>query len=130
MNDDLFTVDGVSYKVRVPVGGLKRSFKVLDGDNAGRLLNAEMTRDVLGTFYNYKLTIERDGSNLEDYDRLYDVLSSPIDSHTVSFPYGQEMLTFQAYVTGGDDSLIRKTKSGQYWSGLSLDFIAMKPQRR
>ena len=33
----LFTVDGVSYKVRVPAGGLTRSFQVLDGKNAGRL---------------------------------------------------------------------------------------------
>ena len=130
MADRLFTVDGVSYKVRVPVGGLKRSFKVMDGDNAGRLMNAEMTRDVLGTFYNYNLSIERDSASLDEYDRLYEALSAPVDSHTVSFPYGQDMLTFEEYVTGGDDSLIRKTKSGQYWSGLSLDFVAMKPQRR
>lgn len=47
----LFTVDGVSYKVRVPAGGLTRSFQVLDGKNAGRLLSGTMEpgyhRDVL-----------------------------------------------------------------------------------
>lgn len=130
MNDRLFTVDGVTYDVHVAPGGLKRSFKVLDGPNAGRLINAQMTRDVIGTFYNYKLTIDRNGSNLEDYDALYEVLSAPSDYHTVSFPYGQDMLTFDAYVTGGDDSLLRKKKSKQYWSSLSIDFVAMKPQRR
>ena len=55
----LFTVDGVSYKVRVPAGGLTRSFQVLDGKNAGRLLSGTMERDIIGTFYNYQLQIER-----------------------------------------------------------------------
>lgn len=130
MASSLFTVDGVAYDVYVPVGGLKRSFKVLDGPNAGRLLNAQMTRDVLGTFYNYKLEVRRKSTNLTGYDRLYEVLSSPEDSHIVTFPYGQETLTFRAYVTGGDDQLVRKTKSGQYWDGLSIEFVAMEPYRR
>lgn len=61
----LFTVDGVSYKVRVPAGGLTRSFQVLDGKNAGRLLSGTMERDIIGTFYNYQLQIEREGASLE-----------------------------------------------------------------
>lgn len=130
MASGLFTVDGISYDVFVPVGGLKRSFKVLDGPNAGRLMNGSMERDVLGTFYNYKVEIRRNGSDLASYDRLYEVLSSPSNYHVVSFPYGQDMLTFKAYVTGGDDQLTRKTKSGLYWDGLSIDFVAMDPYRR
>lgn len=130
MAKGLFKVDGISYDVFVPVGGLKRSFKVLDGPNAGRLLNATMTRDVLGTFYNYNLQIRRSNSDLSSYDDLYEVLSSPEDYHTVTFPYGQETLTFDAYVTDGEDQLSRKSKSGQYWDGLSINFIAMEPYRR
>lgn len=129
MAKGLFKVDGITYNVFVPVGGLKRSFKVLDGPNAGRLLDAGMTRDVLGTFYNYNLTIKRDGSDLDDYDRLYEVLSAPVDYHQVTFPYGQETLTFTAYVTEGQDNLLRKTNSGLYWDGFTVDFIAMRPYR-
>ena len=47
MAGNLFTVDGVAYKVKVPPGGLKRSFDVLDGPNAGRMLGGAMTRDVI-----------------------------------------------------------------------------------
>lgn len=124
-----FTVDGVSYGVRVPSGGLKRSFKVLDGPNAGRMLSGEMKRDVIGTYYNYQVEILRDSASLAEYDRLYQVLSAPVDSHTVSFPYGQSTLTFQAYVTEGSDGLTRKTAGGNYWGGLSVQFTAMAPQR-
>lgn len=130
MADRLFTVDGVEYSVRVPVGGLKRTFKVLDGPNAGRLMSADMTRDVLGTFYNYTLTIQRDAANLADYDRLFETLSAPVDSHMVSFPYGQDMLTFKAYVTDGDDNLRRKKNGSSYWGDLTINFVAMSPQRR
>lgn len=123
-------MDGVPYRVRVPTGGLKRSFDVLDGPNAGRMLGGRMTRDVVGTFYNYQLEISRDGASLEEYDRLFEVLSAPVDSHTVTFPYGQDTLTFEAYVTKGNDSLLRKNKGKSYWGGLSVQFVAMAPQRR
>lgn len=130
MADNLFTVDGVGYKVSVPTGGLKRSFDVLDGPNAGRMLGGGMTRDVIGTFYNYQLEINRDGASLAEYDRLFEVLSAPVDAHTVTFPYGQETLTFRAYVTKGNDSLLRKSRGKSYWGGLSIQFVAMAPQRK
>lgn len=97
MAESLFTVDGVGYKVKVPSGGLKRSFDVLDGTNAGRMLSGRMTRDIIGTFYNYQLEINRDLASLEEYDRLFQVLSAPAASHTLRFPYGQSTLTFEAY---------------------------------
>ena len=125
----LFTVDGVSYDVRVPSGGLTRSFKILDGPNAGRMLGGGMQRDVIGTYYNYTAQIQRAGASLEEYDRLYEVLSAPSDSHTVSFPYGQSTLTFEAYVTDGQDNLLRQSKGRNYWDGLSIQFTAMAPRR-
>ena len=51
----ILTVDNVEYDVLVPAGGVKRSFDILDGKNAGRLTSGRMTRDITGTFYNYKL---------------------------------------------------------------------------
>ena len=124
---DLFTIDGVAYKVHVTE--LVRNFQVTDGPNAGRTLAGTMTRDVIGTFYNYSIKISRSDSSLEDYDALYDVISSPVDSHTIVVAYGQDMLTFEAYITNGSDTLIRKDDNGAYWSGLSFNFISMAPQR-
>lgn len=124
-----FTVDGTAYGVKVPTGGLKRSFDIMDGQNAGRMLSGRMTRDIIGTFYNYELQIERDSASLAEYDSLFQVLSAPVDYHTVVFPYGQETLTFQAYVTKGSDSLVRIAGDKNYWGGLTIQFVAMEPQR-
>ena len=125
----IVTVDGTSYDVRVPAGGLKRSFQVLDGENAGRTLSGRMVRDIIGTFYNYELQIYPIVGKYSDYDALYRVLSAPDDSHMVILPYGQETLTFEAYVTSGQDTLSRKTAKESYWTGLTVQFIAMEPQR-
>lgn len=125
-----FTVDGVSYNVTVPAGGLTRSFKVLDGKNAGRVLSGIMERDIIGTFYNYKLKINARSASLYEYDALYEVLSAPTNFHSVTFPYGQSVLSFQAYITEGEDSVSRISSGKKYWTGLTVQFVAKSPQRR
>ncbi len=124
---DLFTIDDIAYNVRVTE--LTRNFQVMDGPNAGRTLAGTMSRDVIGTFYNYAIKISRSDSNIKDYDALYDVISSPTDSHKIVVAYGQDVLTFEAYITNGSDALKRKDDNGAFWSGLSFNFIAMAPQR-
>lgn len=124
-----FTVDGRAYNVSVPAGGLKRSFQVLDGPNAGRLLSGDMERDIIGTYYNYTLQIETRKMSLGEYDELYETLSAPVNFHQITVPYGQSTLSFTAYVTDGEDSLTRIAGSNNYWTGLSIKFVAKAPQR-
>lgn len=121
------SVDGKKYNVLVT--GLKRSFQVLDGENAERALSGRMIRDIIGTFYNYEMTLQPKIGKYADYDALYEVLSAPVASHKVVLPYGQRTLTFNAYVTAGQDNLIRKKSTESYWTGLTVQFIAMAPQR-
>lgn len=121
------TVDGKKYNVLVT--SLTRKFQVLDGENAERTLSGAMIRDIIGTFYNYEITILPAVGKYGDYDALYEVLSAPQDSHRIVVPYAQSALTFNAYVTAGQDNLIRKKPGEAYWTGLSVQFIAMAPQR-
>lgn len=123
----VFTLDGVEFDVWVT--SLKRKFAVTDTDNSGRTMDGNMHRDIIGTYYNYTMDIDTKNLNLVDYDLLYEMLSAPVESHILTVPYGQKTLTFKAYMTGGEDDLkIRGNK--QIWNGLSINFIAMEPQRR
>lgn len=124
------TVDGVSYS-KIHVTELKRSFSVLDGPNSSRALTGEMRRDIIGTYYNYSLTLVPDQSqgSISQYDALYEVLSAPEESHTIKVPYAQGYKTFRAYVTSGDDALMYKGPSSSKWDGLTVNFIAMSPER-
>lgn len=129
MNISVFSVDGVQYP-NVNVLSLKRNFAVLDGPNAGRVMNGDVKRDVIGTYYNYSMTVTSDYSDLGEYDRLYEVISAPENSHNIVVPYGQGTLEFKAYVANGEDELIHKRSNFNKWNNLSFNFVAMKPQRR
>lgn len=129
MRKSVFTVDGVEYP-NIHVTNLKRSFSVLDGDNAGRTMDGAMHRDIIGTYFNYSVEIDPDDSDPDEYDALYEVLSSPVDSHTVSFPYGRSVLTFEAYVANGEDELFSLYNDFGRWHNFTINFVAMNPQRR
>jgi len=126
----MFTYDGQNYDILVTI--CKRSFAKLSTDKSGRLQSGEMFIDLIGTFYNYSITVQaRDGDHAE-LDRFWEAISAPKAFATVVFPYNQSELTFEAYVTQGDQSLIRRNKqlSRNAWGPISLNFISKAPQRR
>lgn len=125
----VFTIDGAAYP-GVLVMDLQRSFSVLDGENAGRVKTGRMVRDIIGTYYNYSMELDTSEASLAEYDALYEVLSAPEDSHMLIVPYAQGTISFEAYITNGEDSLISMESSRNKWEGLSVNFIAMSPQRR
>lgn len=123
------TLDGKTYP-HIYIMSLKRSFSVLDGENAGRVMTGDMDRDVIGTFYNYSAEIEPSELAKDEYDEFWEVVSAPVNSHKLVFPYAQGTIEFDAYVTTGSDNLELMGESFNRWGGMSLNFIAMAPYRR
>ena len=124
----IFSIDGVTYNVEVKK--LTRSFGIMDGQKAGRVLSGGMVRDIIGTYFNYELEIDTSNLDHAEYAELYDRLSAPQDSHLIEVPYNQSVQVFEAYVSSGSDSLKRKGVDGVWWEGLKIKFVAMDPQRR
>jgi len=77
MKKFVFTIDGVEYR-NIHVVSVKRSFSVLDGENAGRTMDGAMQRDIIGTYYNYSLEIDPMDSKPDEYDALYEAVRSDI----------------------------------------------------
>ena len=123
------TVDGQNYNVRLNYETLERSFSLVEGNNSGTALTGKTIRDILGTAYSYTLGIEPNPANAEEYDRLYDVLSAPQETHVVSLPYGQTTIEFACMITGGKDTYLGKLGGKERWSRLTINFIAIQPQR-
>ena len=124
----ILSLDGKEYP-NLHVVSLKRSFAVLDGDNAGRVMTGAMTRDIIGTYYNYSMEIDPVSSDLAEYDEFYEAISAPVDSHVLTVPYAQGTATFDAYVANGEDELVYKHGSRNDWQNLAINFVAMKPKR-
>lgn len=124
----VLSLDGKAYP-NLHVVSLKRSFSVLDGDNAGRVMTGAMMRDIIGTYYNYSMEIDPVSSDLAEYDEFYEAISAPVDSHVLTVPYAQTTVTFDAYVANGEDELVSKNDDRSNWQNLSVNFVAMKPKR-
>lgn len=124
-----FVIDEQQYDLLVT--SLERKATVKDGKNSTTTLSGEYKRDVTGTYYDYSMEIEFRTEDASQYDSLYEVLTAPQNqAHSVTLPYGQRTITFDAYISTSSDKIKTKRKSVTIWGGLSLEFRAIKPQRR
>lgn len=130
MSKSLFKVDGKAFS-GIGVVSLKRSFRLPDGTNAGDMLSGDYERALIGTYYDYTLTISILDFPENEYDELYEILSAPVDSHTVEMPYGRTgTITYEAMIEAGDDELSVMNEDENEWADLIVTFRAKKPQRK
>lgn len=126
----MIEIDGKQFNVIIPQDGIKRNFIIKDGGNGDFGVQGNMIRDVVGTYYNYTVTIYTNNLSRNEYDSLYNIISSPVDFHTVKVPFAQGWLTYQVYITEGTDTLLKQDKRGNHWHSIDITFNAAKPQRR
>lgn len=125
------TMDGKLYRVRVVYNTINRKFALESGVNEGYMLSRRHERDLIGTSYSYEqLGVEPDPFHPEDYDAFYEAISAPVPSHTVTMPYGQGTITFDAEIQDGEDTWRGRLAGVNRWSGLKVSFIPIAPQRR
>ena len=101
---DGITMDNVKYRVRVSYKSLRRAFQLLSGENAGTMKTGRENRDLLGTAYSYALNVEPDPAFPADHDAFYEAISAPVESHSITMPYGQSTISFRACVDSGEDT--------------------------
>ena len=125
-NIQVFLMDGVSYNVSVM--SLTRKFSVMDTDKSGRTQNGRMYRDIIGTFYNYSMTIQEKDGDSQSLEAFWSAISDPSKpSHICEFPYGQETFAQEMYVTSGEQPLTLMQKDKNHWGEITVNFIAMGP---
>lgn len=124
---DVFLLDGASYNISVM--SLSRKFSVMDTEKSGRTQNGQMYRDIVGTFYNYTMTVQERNGDADALEAFWNAISDPKKkSHLCVFPYGQKTLTQEMYVTSGDQALELMDKNKNHWGEISVNFIAMSPE--
>jgi hypothetical protein len=123
------TLDGKKYRLRLKYGELQRAFSLPDGPNADEMFSGRHERDLWGTYYNFSLSVEPHPQYQTDYDDFYEAISAPQDSHTITLPYAQKTITFEAMVSGGTDYYKGKLGGVKRWGGLTVTFESIKPVR-
>lgn len=122
------TMDGTYYHVRVVYNTLFRTFELVEGPAAGSMLNAGRTRDLLGTGITYEMGIEPDPDYLDDYDAFWTAVSTPVNTHTITMPYNNSTITYDAEIAGGRDVYDGILSGRRRWKGLSIQYRWSVPQ--
>ena len=126
----MVTMDGRQYRVRVKIKTLRRSFRIEEDDRSSMVKSGAYFRSIIGTYYDYAMEVEPDPAAPEEYDDFFEAISAPVESHSITVPYGQSTLTFDAYVANVDDELMRVQEDRNLWGKFAFTFTAMEPQRR
>lgn len=127
-------LNGQSFDADVAISAYARNFNVVDGSNAGRTMSGLMTRDIIGTYIGHTITVFRRGNNYAGLDAFWDYLvaHSVDDSVLLEAADGQTAITYQAYYTGGTQTLDYVSGGVNYWGEISVSFVPIdarvKPQ--
>ena len=122
----LFSIDGEEFNI--PLVSLKRESSVLD-KYATRTEGGDLQREIIGVYYNYTLTFPNLNLDREEYDRLWQKITEPVEFHDFVVPSSDGTFSFTGYITTSGDELKRSRDGKHYWGGLSIKFIAKAPAR-
>ncbi len=121
-----FLLDGRKYNVHVM--SLKRLFEVKDAITPSTTQSGDVYRDVIGTYYNYSMTVRAKHEDREALDSFWEAISQPMASHVCVFPYNQTVITQKMYVKSGSQDIIRLHENGAEWADITIQFTAQAPK--
>lgn len=121
-----FILDGETYNVQVM--SLKRSFEIKEAIAAKITQNGGIYRDLVGTYYNYTITVREKNGDREALDAFWEAVSKPKTSHDCTFPYNQSVLTQRMYVKTGSQDIDLLYEGGVYWRDITIQFFAKEPK--
>lgn len=125
----MLIIDNKTYRVNVVYPTLINSFEIREGDNNGYSQNGREIRDIIGTAYSYEMEIQPNSLFPEDFDALFEVLSAPVESHSVTLPYGQSTLSFDFAISSGERTWYGQSGGIERWKNLKVSFRPISPQR-
>ena len=113
----MFTIDGVEYRVKCTA---TRGAEIRESDISGLLLNGQILRDVLGTYFTYDIQLEMPLKNKGRYASLIEQLTEPVDGHLFVLPYNNSTLELTGKAEDVEDVWKQLPSGYTYWDGLKF----------
>lgn len=122
----IFKINGRAYNVGAVSIIRKPSIDRID---LGKTMDGKKHNYPNGTYFDYEISINTRGMDLAEYDALFEAITNPVEYQTVTMPYGQTEITFDAVVKSGSDKLIANSEKYKKWGNLKFTVEAIKPQK-
>ena len=127
----IIKIDGVKYNVGEVT--LQRNSEIIyDPLTAGVMLDFSEVDDAVATKYTYSFTVEPKQTAPDkegQYDAFFYDITSPKSVRIVELPFGQGNIQFAAKIKTASDGLKKSYGGVNKWSGMSVTFQPVKPQR-
>ena len=101
----------------------------VEKEKKGTTLDGKTHFEVIGTYFDYIITINTKAINIQEYDRLFEVITKPIESQVVTVPYNQTEITFNANISVGNTSLLSNFLNFKRWGELKITCQSIEPQK-
>lgn len=124
----MLKIDGEEWVGKVILETFSESFEIIfDGEETYTQNNRLYSGKPVGTRYSHVGQARRNPliANSE-WDRFYNLLSAPVESHTVEVPHCQDTLTYEAKIRTGTRSL---KEIGVWGDTIDFEFVPLEIQR-
>lgn len=122
----MFSIDGITWPYPCEI---LRSAEVKSSAISGLMLDRRWFNDVLGTYMAYAVRLAVPVTRRDDYARIYEALTDPVDGHAFVLPYNGATLSLTARVTKVSDEAARLMGGGVAWRGIRFDIAANHPSK-
>ena len=124
MADKKLKIDGIEFNI--PIIELPMSADILD-KVAERTESGGLYREVLAMYLNYDGIVFGTINDLEEYKKLFKVLSYPVEYHFIELPTNSEYASFKGYISSVKHAYDRVLTNGDTFKGLTCNFKACDP---
>lgn len=122
----MFTVDGMEWTFPCDIS---RVSEMTASEISGMLLNKNYFNDVIGTFLKYTITLVVPFGGENEYVRLYELLTDPVDGHAFVLPYNASTINLTGRVQNISDVYKRLADGTIHWKGIKFDVVSNSPNK-
>lgn len=122
----MIKVDGTTYNFPCDIS---RKARIVSSDVSGMLMNNTEYNDALATYYDYTIKIAVPITDMNIYATFFEQVTTPVNSHTFTFPYNQGTKNIVAKVESISDRYFREVNGVQVWRSVQLNIHALKPSK-
>lgn len=122
----MFTIDGLTWDIPCKI---ERTAEITASDISGLMLDKSYFNDVLGTYMSYTVSMVVPLNMRDEYERIYEAITNPVDGHTLVLPYNNDTIEITARIANVSDVYVRLAGGRNYWKGIRFTAIANYPTK-
>lgn len=123
----MFAIDNYTWSWPCSI---ERQAEVKQTEISGYMLDGSYFNDVSGTYMQYTVALATPLDARDEYTRIYELLTEPVEGHEFTFDYNQGTVRIVGRVNGVvGDVFVRLPGDSRYWKGMRVTIAANHPTR-